>query len=114
MRPAPVHRDHNRGGWAADASAHPAAEGRLAVGEAHAAADGGAGGGKVVERFRLLGRAMAKALQDCRLLDIPLSYTFYRRTPALALHRQPCSLPWVSVWRHECACGHASRTASIS
>lgn len=35
-------------------------------------------GSKVVERFRLLGRAMAKALQDSRLLDIPLSYTFYR------------------------------------
>ncbi len=32
----------------------------------------------MVERFRLLGRAMAKALQDSRLLDIPLSYTFYR------------------------------------
>ncbi|KAK9826455.1 hypothetical protein WJX81_000175 [Elliptochloris bilobata] len=35
-------------------------------------------GGKVVERFRLLGRAMAKALQDSRLLDLPLSYLFYR------------------------------------
>ncbi len=37
-----------------------------------------AGNTKVLDRFRLLGRAMAKALQDCRLLDIPLSYTFYR------------------------------------
>ena len=30
--------------------------------------------------FKLLGRAMAKALQDNRLLDIPLSYVFYRYT----------------------------------
>ena len=37
-----------------------------------------AAGNKTVERFRCLGRAMAKALQDSRLLDIPLSYTFYR------------------------------------
>ena len=35
-------------------------------------------GSKAVERFRCLGRAMAKALQDSRLLDIPFSYTFYR------------------------------------
>lgn len=35
-------------------------------------------GSKTVERFRCLGRAMAKALQDSRLLDIPFSYTFYR------------------------------------
>ena len=34
---------------------------------------------KVLDRFRLLGRAMAKALQDNRLLDIPLSYAFYRQ-----------------------------------
>lgn len=33
---------------------------------------------KVVEYFRLLGRAMAKALQDSRLLDLPLNYVFYR------------------------------------
>lgn len=33
---------------------------------------------KVVERFRLLGRAMAKALQDSRLLDLPLSNAFYK------------------------------------
>ena len=32
----------------------------------------------MVERFRVLGRAMAKALQDSRLLDLPLSYLFYR------------------------------------
>ena len=37
-----------------------------------------AAGSKVGERFRLLGRAMAKALQDSRLLDLPLSYLFYR------------------------------------
>ena len=36
-------------------------------------------GGRSAERFRCLGRAMAKALQDSRLLDIPFSYTFYRR-----------------------------------
>ena len=34
----------------------------------------------MVERFRVLGRAMAKALQDSRLLDLPLSYLFYRCT----------------------------------
>ena len=33
---------------------------------------------KVLDYFKLLGRAMAKALQDNRLLDIPLSYVFYR------------------------------------
>ncbi|XP_021775478.1 E3 ubiquitin-protein ligase UPL3-like [Chenopodium quinoa] len=33
---------------------------------------------KVVEHFRLLGRIMAKALQDGRLLDLPLSTAFYK------------------------------------
>lgn len=33
---------------------------------------------KVVEYFRLIGRVMAKALQDGRLLDIPLSISFYK------------------------------------
>ncbi|KAL0365666.1 UNVERIFIED_CONTAM: E3 ubiquitin-protein ligase UPL3 [Sesamum angustifolium] len=33
---------------------------------------------KVVEYFRLLGRVMAKALQDGRLLDLPLSAAFYK------------------------------------
>lgn len=33
---------------------------------------------KVVEYFRLLGRVMAKALQDGRLLDVPLSTAFYK------------------------------------
>ena len=33
---------------------------------------------RVLELFKLLGRAMAKALQDNRLLDLPLSYVFYR------------------------------------
>jgi E3 ubiquitin-protein ligase TRIP12 len=37
-----------------------------------------AGGGKVVESFRLLGRAVGKALQDSRLMDLPLSDVFYR------------------------------------
>ncbi|XP_019098561.1 PREDICTED: E3 ubiquitin-protein ligase UPL3-like, partial [Camelina sativa] len=32
---------------------------------------------KVIEYFRLLGRVMAKALQDGRLLDVPLSTAFY-------------------------------------
>lgn len=32
----------------------------------------------MLDYFKLLGRAMAKALQDNRLLDIPLSYVFYR------------------------------------
>ncbi|CAM6105259.1 unnamed protein product [Calypogeia fissa] len=34
--------------------------------------------GKVIEHFRLLGRAMAKALQDARMLDLPLSAAFYK------------------------------------
>ncbi|KAK3145187.1 hypothetical protein QOZ80_4AG0324970 [Eleusine coracana subsp. coracana] len=33
---------------------------------------------KVVEHFRLVGRVMAKALQDGRLLDLPLSTAFYK------------------------------------
>ncbi|KAI5402306.1 E3 ubiquitin-protein ligase UPL3 [Lathyrus oleraceus] len=33
---------------------------------------------KVVEYFRMLGRVMAKALQDGRLLDLPLSVAFYK------------------------------------
>ncbi|CAA6655990.1 unnamed protein product [Spirodela intermedia] len=33
---------------------------------------------KVIEYFRLVGRVMAKALQDGRLLDIPLSTGFYK------------------------------------
>lgn len=33
---------------------------------------------KVIEYFRLLGRVMAKALQDGRLLDLPLSAPFYK------------------------------------
>ncbi|KFK30462.1 hypothetical protein AALP_AA7G264200 [Arabis alpina] len=33
---------------------------------------------KVTEYFRLLGRVMAKALQDGRLLDVPLSTPFYK------------------------------------
>ncbi|KAG5064939.1 hypothetical protein AAZX31_04G003500 [Glycine max] len=33
---------------------------------------------KVIEYFRLLGRVMAKALQDGRLLDLPLSVAFYK------------------------------------
>ncbi|PKA56014.1 E3 ubiquitin-protein ligase UPL3 [Apostasia shenzhenica] len=33
---------------------------------------------KVVEYFRLVGRVMAKALQDGRLLDLPLSNAFYK------------------------------------
>ncbi|GMY05450.1 E3 ubiquitin-protein ligase UPL3 [Fagus crenata] len=33
---------------------------------------------KVIEYFRLVGRVMAKALQDGRLLDVPLSTAFYK------------------------------------
>jgi E3 ubiquitin-protein ligase TRIP12 len=33
---------------------------------------------KVVEHFRLIGRVMAKALQDGRLLDLPVSTAFYK------------------------------------
>ena len=33
---------------------------------------------RAAEVFKLLGRTLAKALQDCRLMDLPLSYVFYR------------------------------------
>ena len=33
---------------------------------------------KVIEHFRLVGRVMAKVLQDGRLLDLPLSTAFYK------------------------------------
>ncbi|KAK5843890.1 E3 ubiquitin-protein ligase UPL3-like [Gossypium arboreum] len=33
---------------------------------------------KIIEYFRLVGRVMAKALQDGRLLDLPLSTSFYK------------------------------------
>lgn len=36
------------------------------------------GSSKVIDYFRLLGRTMAKSLQDSRLLDLPLSHTFYK------------------------------------
>lgn len=39
---------------------------------------------QAASHFRLLGRAVAKALQDGRLLDLPLSPLFYR----LALQRR--------------------------
>lgn len=42
---------------------------------------------QAASHFRLLGRAVAKALQDGRLLDLPLSPVFYR----LALGRR-CDL----------------------
>ncbi|KAI8021116.1 E3 ubiquitin-protein ligase UPL3 [Camellia lanceoleosa] len=40
---------------------------------------------KVVEYFRLVGRVMAKALQDGRLLDLPMSTAFYK----LVLGQEP-------------------------
>lgn len=42
------------------------------------AARGGPVGQRQVELFRLLGRTVAKALQDNRLLDLPLSHLFFR------------------------------------
>ena len=44
----------------------------------------GRGGSRLLPRFTLLGRAAAKALQDGRMLDVPLSHTFYRCSPFLA------------------------------
>ena len=41
--------------------------------------------GRLLERFLLLGRAAAKALQDGRLLDIQLSYVFYKCGPTCSL-----------------------------
>jgi hypothetical protein len=43
-------------------------------------------GSRLLPRFTLLGRAAAKALQDGRMLDVPLSYTFYRCAAAAPLH----------------------------
>lgn len=41
----------------------------------------GAQSQRLLERFLLLGRAAAKALQDGRLLDIQLSYLFFKCVP---------------------------------
>jgi len=40
---------------------------------------------RTIEKFRLLGRMMAKALQDSRLVDLPLSPCFYRAALGRAL-----------------------------
>ncbi|KAI8554080.1 hypothetical protein RHMOL_Rhmol05G0069800 [Rhododendron molle] len=45
---------------------------------ANADASEGSQFSKVVEYFRLVGRVMAKALQDGRLLDLPMSTAFYK------------------------------------
>lgn len=42
---------------------------------------------QVVEHFKLLGRTVGKALQDNRLLDLPLNHVFYRG----ALGKQVCT-----------------------
>ncbi|CAI9280285.1 unnamed protein product [Lactuca saligna] len=55
------------------------------------ASDGGQFG-KVIEHFRLLGRVMAKALQDGRLLDLPLSAAFYKLVLGQARHCKNCKL----------------------
>lgn len=44
----------------------------------NAVASDGSQFSKVIEYFRLVGRVMAKALQDGRLLDLPLSTAFYK------------------------------------
>ncbi|XP_043712874.1 E3 ubiquitin-protein ligase UPL3-like [Telopea speciosissima] len=44
----------------------------------NAEASNGSQFSKVIEYFRLVGRVMAKALQDGRLLDLPLSTAFYK------------------------------------
>ncbi|XP_059653991.1 E3 ubiquitin-protein ligase UPL3-like [Cornus florida] len=44
----------------------------------NADASGGSQFSKVIEYFRLVGRVMAKALQDGRLLDLPLSTALYK------------------------------------
>lgn len=43
-------------------------------------------GSRLLPRFTLLGRAAAKALQDGRMLDVPLSYTFYRSASCRLIH----------------------------
>lgn len=48
---------------------------------------------RVVDHFRLLGRAMAKALQDNRMLDLPLAPAFYK----LALGQVPASSQYTRV-----------------
>ncbi|KAK8987311.1 hypothetical protein V6N11_027067 [Hibiscus sabdariffa] len=42
---------------------------------------------KVIEYFQLLGRVMAKALQDGRLLDLPLSTPFYKLVLGQAVYK---------------------------
>jgi E3 ubiquitin-protein ligase TRIP12 len=47
--------------------------------------------GRVLGHFRLLGRVIAKALQDGRLLDLPLSAAFYK----LVLGQVCYDLSWI-------------------
>ena len=55
---------------------------------------------QVVEHFRLLGRSLGKTLQDNRLMDLPINYTFYRYvymcnikfTSLTAVRSNACSL----------------------
>jgi hypothetical protein len=60
----------------------------------------------VVDNFRLLGRAMAKALQDNRMLDLPLAPAFYKlalgqvswpTTPNRAQEKKPGREPRIGV-----------------
>lgn len=46
---------------------------------------GSEAGGKVLSHFRLLGRSVAKALQDARLMDLPLSRALWRRALGVQL-----------------------------
>ena len=57
----------------------------------------GSAGARTVDLFRLLGRAMAKALQDGRLLDLPLSYVFYRCCRGICGSMRELNL---GLWRH--------------
>ncbi|CAH8305538.1 unnamed protein product [Eruca vesicaria subsp. sativa] len=52
---------------------------------------------KAIEYFRLLGRVMAKALQDGRLLDLPLSTAFYK----LVLGQQELDLHDIALFDAE-------------
>lgn len=60
----------------------------------------------MVDNFRLLGRAMAKALQDNRMLDLPLAPAFYKlalgqvswpTTPNRAQEKKPGCEPQIGV-----------------
>ncbi|GFQ00091.1 E3 ubiquitin-protein ligase upl3 [Phtheirospermum japonicum] len=57
---------------------------------------------KALEYYRLLGRVMAKALQDGRLLDLPLSAAFYKLVLGQVSVLQCCMLKYIKYLHNQC------------